>query len=105
MSNLPSLVAGDFNEIIYVDENTGRARNNWQIDNFRNVLFYLGFEGPKLTSKGSKFQNYHIRARLDRGLTPASFSQTFPACRICNTSVNHSYHLALSIHLIQSTNS
>lgn len=49
--------------------------------------------------------NDHIKARLDRGLVFASFSQLFPTFSVCTTLVNHADHLALSIHLFQNSNS
>lgn len=35
-------MASDFNKILFLDEKTGRDRNNWQVDNFRNALSDTG---------------------------------------------------------------
>lgn len=104
LSDLLWLVAGDFNEILSLDEKTGRSRNIWQMDNFCSAipdsgLFDLRFDGSKFTWKGSTLLNDHIRARLDRGLASASFSQLFPDCVVKSTLENHFDHLALCVYL------
>lgn len=67
MSNLPWIIAGDFNEILFLDAKIGWERNNWQMENFQNALtdtslFDLGYEGPKFIWKGPKQDNDFICA-------------------------------------------
>lgn len=57
----------------------------------------------EFTWKGPREGVDHIKARLDRGLATALFSQIFPTCTVQNTSVSHSNHLALVLCLQQAS--
>lgn len=85
MSDLPWIVTGDFNEILFLDEKTERERNNWQTENSQVALTDIGlfdirYAGPKFIWKGPRHDKDFIGACLDRALMSTSFSQLFPSC-------------------------
>ncbi|XWS30114.1 hypothetical protein CRYUN_Cryun24cG0090300 [Craigia yunnanensis] len=82
-NSLPWLCAGDYNELLHVDEKIGgNERPVWQIDQFRDVmddclLYGLPVNGPKLTWFRGNDENASLE-RLDRGLASAEWLDLFP---------------------------
>lgn len=82
MDNLPWLMGGDFNEIMFDYEKNGgyyRARN--LLEEFRNTLDDchlkdMGFSGNIFTWKGNR-RGHHIWERLDRFISNPSFDNLF----------------------------
>ncbi|GAA0186484.1 hypothetical protein LIER_33772 [Lithospermum erythrorhizon] len=73
-SNLPTIVSGDFNEVLDVEHSSfRRQRPLWQVNNFRKAvldcdLMDIGFSGYPFTWSNNFFSPYFVRARLDRSL-------------------------------------
>ena len=82
-NTLPWFCAGDFNEILSVDEKIGRAlRGARQMEEFRRVVedckFHnILFIGPKHTWSRGKGHNM-ILERLDRGFATEEWIKLFP---------------------------
>lgn len=83
-SNTPTVVPGDFNEILPMDEKEGGSRiEPRNCRGFRDVcgdlgLVDLGFSGPKFTWERSTQNGGTVRERLDRGLCTIDWRTMFP---------------------------
>ncbi|KAL5798206.1 hypothetical protein ACOSQ2_003026 [Xanthoceras sorbifolium] len=81
---LPWLIAGDFNEIIYSFEKVGELlRSARLISDFRNVLDDcaledLGFRGNQFTWCNGREGADFIQARFDRSVSNMSWHDLFP---------------------------
>ncbi|KAA3481796.1 Exo_endo_phos domain-containing protein [Gossypium australe] len=73
-SNLPWLVVGDFNEILFsFEKQDGRMREKRQMEAFRKVLedcelADFGFSGQWYTWERGRLASNNIREKLDRGV-------------------------------------
>lgn len=71
-SNLPCLIIGDFNDMMFRDEKRGsRAHSSGLLQGFTEVvnecgLRYMGFVGDKFTWEKSMGKHNWIQERLDR---------------------------------------
>ncbi|KAA3453235.1 reverse transcriptase [Gossypium australe] len=78
--NCPWLVAGDFNEIMYSFEKSGRLpRDTKRIEVFRDTLeechlMDIGYSGAWFTWERGNLPETNIRERLDRGSLPFAYS-------------------------------
>ncbi|KAA3458060.1 reverse transcriptase [Gossypium australe] len=92
-SNLPWLVVGDFNEILFsFEKQGGRMREERQMEAFRKALedcelADLGFSGQWYTWERGRLASNNIRERLDRGVTNPKWWDLF-----ANFEVNHLQH-------------
>ncbi|GMI87724.1 hypothetical protein HRI_002441700 [Hibiscus trionum] len=90
---VPWLVMGDFNEIMYANEKQGGLRRSErQMAKFREVLFYcslsdIGYSGSWYTWERGRTQANNIRERLDRGVGNGVWWDLFP-----NFTLNHMTH-------------
>ncbi|KAL2922937.1 N-acyl-phosphatidylethanolamine-hydrolyzing phospholipase D [Bienertia sinuspersici] len=95
---LPAIVFGDFNEILYSDEKDGgETRDDRQMANFRHVvdslaLRDLGFKGSPYTWSRGKSVDTLVRERLDRYLASQRWCALFPNVVVTNLPVNNSDH-------------
>ncbi|KAA3467408.1 reverse transcriptase [Gossypium australe] len=83
-NNLPWLVAGDFNEIMFsFEKQGGRIREERQMDAFRKTLddcelADLGFSGHWYTWERGRLVSNNIRERLNRGVANPRWWELFP---------------------------
>ncbi|KAK2653203.1 hypothetical protein Ddye_013059 [Dipteronia dyeriana] len=84
MVSYPSLVGGDFNEILYMSEKTGGApKQELLIENVRNVLEDyglrdLGYSSPRFTWSNRRDVDLLVQERLDKCVSFADWQQLFP---------------------------
>lgn len=87
-TNIPWLVLGDFNEILYnCEKEGGRPRTQRHLRAFHDALVDcqlvdMGYEGDIYT-----WQRGKIRERLDRGVVNNQWSNMFPHARLVNCEV------------------
>lgn len=105
LSNLLLLIAGDFNDILLLDEKQVEREIASRLTTFAMLFqtldsFTWALEAQNLLGKGPKRVLIMLEPVLIE-IIPASFSQIFPYCNLVNTHASHSNHLALVIHLSQ----
>ena len=87
-STIPWCYAGDFNEIIRLEEKQGRVlRPNTQMQAFRDVLDDCGFcdlsyTGAPFTWCNNRFSGPTVWERLDRAIASPSWITRFPHASI-----------------------
>ncbi|MBA0671620.1 hypothetical protein Goklo_025395 [Gossypium klotzschianum] len=80
---MPWLVCGDFNEIMYgFEKRGGLPRNERRMKSFRKTLedcqlYDVGFEGSWFTWERGNLPNTNIRERLDRGVANLGWISIF----------------------------
>ncbi|KAA3489871.1 reverse transcriptase [Gossypium australe] len=103
-NNLPWLVAGDFNEILFsFEKQGGRIREERQMDAFRKILddcelADLGFSGQWCTWERGRLVSNNIRERLDRGVANTSWWELFPNFEVCHLQHSFSDHCPLVVN-------
>ncbi|KAK9666078.1 hypothetical protein RND81_14G158900 [Saponaria officinalis] len=103
LSNLPWLVVGDFNKILYDHEKKGGApRSQREMDDFRLAiddcgLIDIGFTGEKFTWWNKRSEPDDIFERLDRGLASPEWVDTFPAINLTHLKRDRSDHIPLKL--------
>ena len=86
--DFPWICAGDFNEIVRVEEKLGGAmRRERQMIDFRDALDFcgfqdLGFVGSLFTWCNNQFDGIVTWIRLDRGVVTNPWIQMFPLTRV-----------------------
>lgn len=109
-SNLPWMMVGDFNEVMWQSEHFSVSRRyEKQMENFRNVLsecklYDLGFRGPKWTYDNKQEGQKNVRARLDRAVASSCWSNEFKEATIEHICTTRSDHLPLLLRAGQEKN-
>lgn len=105
-SDLPWLCAGDFNEILKMEEKCGGPpRSRGQIEAFRKAvedlsIMDIGFLGPEFTWCNGRKGNSTVRERLDRALADSSWCNLFPKGSVHHLSSSYSDHLPIRIETV-----
>ncbi|KAL9680028.1 hypothetical protein QQ045_017901 [Rhodiola kirilowii] len=101
--DLPWLVFGDFNEVMFGWEVKGRCiRGEWQMKRFRQVmedcgLTDLGFRGTTFTFSNKRKGTMETKARLDRALASQEWRQMFPEAEVIHEVSGMSDHAPIII--------
>lgn len=101
-SDLPWLLVGDFNEILWGNEKLGGPmRCQRQMDGFRSVvddlgLSDLGFVGSCFTWRGVRGGEV-IKVCLDRGLATQGWCDIFSFSKVCHLPPNKSDHVPVLV--------
>ncbi|KAL4281614.1 hypothetical protein GQ457_03G026570 [Hibiscus cannabinus] len=104
LPELPWLVIGDFNELLFANEKVGgRPRNQRQMINFGRVLSDcsledVGYAGPWFTWEKGKFEGTNIRERLDRGVANKNWWNLFPHFHLAHLTHAFSDHCPLLLN-------
>ncbi|XP_031107562.1 uncharacterized protein LOC116012214 [Ipomoea triloba] len=104
-SDLPWLVAGDFNDIAAQCEKRGlHSHPVALIEGFNNMLedcglFDLGMSGRKFTWERGKGTDSWVEERLDRAVAGADWCSLFPQATVSNHDVITSDHTAIFIEI------
>ncbi|KAL0410924.1 UNVERIFIED_CONTAM: hypothetical protein Slati_3682100 [Sesamum latifolium] len=103
-SSRPWLCAGDFNEILSMDEKTGAPHPRRQIEEFRSCIadcqiMDLGCCGAKFTWCNRREAPNTVRVRLDRACASMSWQAMFPHTRVTTEAARGSDHNPLIINL------
>lgn len=99
-SDLPWLICGDFNEILFSHEKSGgRLRQERQMAGFREAVYSCNLR--ELGSVGSKFtwSDSVTKCRLDRGLSSQSWLGMFPFSRVRVLPPSQSDHSPLLVEI------
>ncbi|GMI76000.1 hypothetical protein HRI_001269300 [Hibiscus trionum] len=103
-NDLPWLVLGDFNELLFATEKFGgRQRNQRQMDNFAAALNEcslddIGYSGPWFTWEKGQFEETNIRERLDRGVGNPTWWDLFPHFNLSHMPHSFSDHCPLLLN-------
>ncbi|CAM8998732.1 unnamed protein product [Rhodiola kirilowii] len=101
----PWIVMGDFNEVAYSSECNGkRARQLWQMKNFRSCLeecglMDLGYRGDTFTYSNRRRGESEVRARLDRVVANKGCRDSFPQALVRHGFANSSDHVPIILCL------
>jgi exonuclease III len=105
-SDLPWMIMGDFNEILFAGEKEGGpARNQGCMDAFRRTLEHceledLGYVGDPFTWRNNwHVASGYIRERLDRVVANSAWRCLFPLYKVINGDPRHSDHRPLITEL------
>lgn len=104
-SQLPWLVYGDFNEVLYSFEKKGNLpREERRMEAFQSALnecqlFFVGYSSPWFTLERGNSPKINIRERLDRGVTNNDMLLLFPDLKIQHIPHVHSDHYPLLVTL------
>ncbi|XP_071685251.1 uncharacterized protein [Lolium perenne] len=105
-SELPWMVLGDFNEILFAGEKEGGpAQAQGAMEAFRRTLEQceladLGFVGdPFMWRNNWHLADGYIRERLDRAVANAAWRCLFPLYRVINGDPRHSDHRPIIVEL------
>ncbi|KAL0458596.1 UNVERIFIED_CONTAM: hypothetical protein Slati_0486800 [Sesamum latifolium] len=98
------ICAGDFNEILSLDEKTGAPRPCCQIEEFRSCpldcqLVDLSYSGSKFTWCNQCEALNTVRVRLDRACMMLGWKTVFPLCQVCTKEARGSDHTPLNINI------
>jgi endonuclease/exonuclease/phosphatase family metal-dependent hydrolase len=82
-NNLPWLIVGDFNEILFSTEKEGgNPRPQGCMDAFRDALMDCGLEDLGFSGDAFTWKRGRIRERLDRGVANGAWSVMHPAASV-----------------------
>ncbi|GMJ08165.1 hypothetical protein HRI_004485700 [Hibiscus trionum] len=101
---IPWMVLGDFNEILYTREKQGgRLRLQRQMDAFQTAiddcgLSDIGYSGRWFTWEKGKFSLTNIRERLDRGIANGGWWEMFPLFSLSHLEDSLSDHCPLLLN-------
>ncbi|KAL4318018.1 hypothetical protein GQ457_18G000980 [Hibiscus cannabinus] len=104
--NVPWLVIGDFNELLFSFEKSGGLlRSQRQMDAFRIALedcslSDIGYQGSWFTWEKGKFAGTNIRERLDRGVANEHWWSLFPSFTLSHMVNSLSDHCPLLLDTI-----
>ncbi|GMI97858.1 hypothetical protein HRI_003455100 [Hibiscus trionum] len=107
---MPWLVIGDFNEILYSSEKQGGLlRNPRQMDLFRSALEDcalddIGYLGSWFTWDKGRREQSNMRLRLDRGVANNAWWSLFPSFKLQHLQHSFSDHCPLLLHTNSSGN-
>jgi hypothetical protein len=107
-ADLPWLCAGDFNEILYAEEQMGgNDREERCMDGFRDVVDYCGFSDLGYTGLPYTWDNrragaQNVKARLDRCLADEAWLDLFGDSTVTHIQTTESDHCAMLLHLVRS---
>ena len=107
--NLPWVVMGDFNEIMFAGEKLGgNPRPEWQMHQFCEVLNRchlrdLGYIGSDFTWSRRWGSRGWIRERLDRAFVSTSWASVFPQQRLHHVAASTSDHCMLLLKCTQTS--
>ncbi|KAL9235614.1 hypothetical protein vseg_010359 [Gypsophila vaccaria] len=102
-SNLPWMIIGDFNQILYCSEKKGGTpRMQGEMDEFRAVLdqcglLDLGFTGDPFTWWNKQSEPNDIFERLDRALVTPTWIDIFPTIVVSHLPRETSDHVPLKV--------
>ena len=108
--NMPWVVMGDFNEILYSDEKLGGAeREAKQMVAFSECLnkcglVDLGFIRQKYTWCNGRFWGERTKLRLDRVVANKDWMLRFPVARVFHFSMSISDHYLIKLSLKRDQN-
>ncbi|XP_056688734.1 uncharacterized protein [Spinacia oleracea] len=100
-SSLPTVMFGDFNEIMGMHEKEGGAvRGERQLDAFREAIEAcdcrdLGYKGNIFTWKRGTSMETMVRERLDRYIADTQWCSMFPYSEVIHFPICHSNHAAI----------
>ncbi|KAA3460755.1 reverse transcriptase [Gossypium australe] len=103
-ANLPWLVMGDFNEILYsFEKEEGLPKDERRMEIFCKTLEDcqledIGYSGAWFTWERGKFVENNVRERLDRGVANEKWKPLFPKCSILHLSQSLSDHCPLFLN-------
>ena len=95
-TDLPWIVIGDFNEILYSHEKEGGApRPLRMMQAFRDSLSECGLEDMGYEGDQFTWRRRRVRERLDRAVCNGGFHEYFPRAKVINTGHDKSDHRPL----------
>ncbi|CAM8919819.1 unnamed protein product [Rhodiola kirilowii] len=103
LSDLPWIVVGDFNEVLFGWEVQGRIlRGEWQMRKFTEglqdfCLIDLSFRGSQFTFSNRRKGVYETKARLDRALASQNWRFLFSEAEVLHKVATHSDHAPLVV--------
>ncbi|XP_074271387.1 uncharacterized protein LOC141595323 [Silene latifolia] len=103
-SSLPWMRIGDYNEILFADEMKGGQREQWQMNNFREVVDDCGladipFEGYKVTCDNGQAGEDNRQSRIDQAMGTLERRERFPYARFIHLGRDWSDHSPLKLVL------
>ncbi|KAK9734769.1 hypothetical protein RND81_04G162300 [Saponaria officinalis] len=102
-SNLPWLVIGDFNQILFEEEKRGSApRSQRDMDDFREALDDcglkdIGYLGDTFTWWNKREEPGDVFERLDRAVATMEWIDLFPLCALSHLQRDKSDHLPIKL--------
>ncbi|XP_071685195.1 uncharacterized protein [Lolium perenne] len=91
--NLPWVIIGDFNEILYLHEKKGgNPRSQRSMQAFRDALADCGLEDLGCLGDTFTWRQGRIRERLDRSVANEAWAQMHPGATLKNLEFMRSYH-------------
>jgi endonuclease/exonuclease/phosphatase family metal-dependent hydrolase len=95
--NLPWILIGDLNEILYDHEKEGgRVRPQQFMQAFQDTLTDCGLDDLGYVGDRFTWHRGNIRERLDRGFGNSAWIDMHPEAAVVNLEYNHSDHRPLS---------
>lgn len=105
-NDVPWLVLGDFNEVLYAHEHDGVGnRSQAQMDAFRDALDTcglsdIGYMGNPWTFEKKVVGGTYTRVRLDRGVANPAWTLAFPSATLEHKTAATSDHVPLYIQYV-----
>ncbi|KAL5861290.1 hypothetical protein ACOSQ4_002586 [Xanthoceras sorbifolium] len=110
MCQLPWLVAGDFNEILFANEkSSGTDRPKYLINNFREALCDcaledLGSKGHPFTWCNGRSGDAFVQERINRGVSNFEWWSLFPGSSVSHLDFWKSYHEPRLVRVTEAVN-
>ncbi|XP_074296923.1 uncharacterized protein LOC141627587 [Silene latifolia] len=100
----PWICIGDFNEIHYANEMLGGSRQQWQMNNFRDVVDECGlqdipYEGYAYTYDNGQAGSNNRQCRLDRAMVTGRWLDLFPFSKLFHFNREWSDHAPICVHI------